>query len=198
MPGRTWVIAPDADSLRKRWARLVNAPADQKETLFHPHLRNGKPGDKHSKKVVAALPGFTGSAIAIADERSDGPLPVRYGFRSLDRQWVLPDARLINQPNVKLWASRSTRQVYLTAFTEESPTSGPALTVTGLIPDLHQYKGSFGGRVFPLWADAAATIPNVYRPLLAHLARVFEQPVGAEDLFAYLVALAAHPAYIFR
>ena len=198
MPGRTWVIAPDAESLRKRWARLVSAPAEQKETLFHPHLRNGKPGDKHSKKIVAALPGFTANAVAVADERGDGLPPVAYGYRSFDRQWVLPDARLINQPNAKLWASRSERQVYLTAFTEESQTSGPALTVTGLIPDLHHYKGSFGGRVLPLWADAAATIPNLHRPLLAHLSTVFEQPVGAEDLFAYIVALAAHPAYVER
>ena len=36
MPGRTWVIAPDAESLQARWARLVAAPADDKERLFHP------------------------------------------------------------------------------------------------------------------------------------------------------------------
>lgn len=105
---------------------------------------------------------------------------------------------MINRPNPALWASRSERQVYLTAFTEESPTTGPALTTTGLIPDLHHYKGSFGGRVFPLWADAAATIPNLERPLLAHLTTVYDRPVNAEDLFAYIVALAAHPAYAER
>ena len=26
MPGRTWIIAPDAESLRKRWKKLVDAP----------------------------------------------------------------------------------------------------------------------------------------------------------------------------
>ena len=29
--------------------------------------------------------------------------PVRYGFRSFDRQWIIPDNRVINQPNPELW-----------------------------------------------------------------------------------------------
>jgi hypothetical protein len=38
MPGRTWIIAPDADSLIRRWQTLVRAKDDQKEELFVPHL----------------------------------------------------------------------------------------------------------------------------------------------------------------
>ena len=41
--------------------------------------------------------------------------PTRYGFRSFDRQWIIPDARLINRPNPTLWKAYSARQVYLTA-----------------------------------------------------------------------------------
>ncbi|MES3012709.1 MAG: type ISP restriction/modification enzyme [Pseudomonadota bacterium] len=197
MAGRTWIAAPDAKSLRRRWARLVSAPAEQKETLFHPHLRGGKLGDKHSMKLVASLPGFVTDAIAVAAETGEGLPPVAYGHRSFDRQWVLPDARLINQPNNKLWASRSEQQVYLTAPEDRPPTGGPGLTISASIPDVHHYNGR-GGRVLPLWADAAATIPNLHRPLLAHLATAYGQPVGAEDLFAYIVALAAHPAYVDR
>jgi len=54
MPGRTWVVAPDVGSLKARWARLVaeKNPA-KKETLFHPHLRNREPGDRHIRKGVA-------------------------------------------------------------------------------------------------------------------------------------------------
>ena len=39
MTGRTWVIAPDAQSLGDRWNRLVaeKDPA-AKEALFHPHM----------------------------------------------------------------------------------------------------------------------------------------------------------------
>ena len=196
MPGRTWVIAPDAESLRHRWARLVTAPAEQKEMLFHPHLVDGKPGDKHSHRVPSKpLPGFDVLTKAVADETGDVVAPTRYGHRSFDRQWIVPDARLINRPNPTLWASRSHRQVYLASPEDRPPTSGPAVTASAIIPDLHYYNGR-GGRTFPLWADAAATIPNLHRPLLAHLSTVFEQPVGAEDLFAYIVALAAHPAYV--
>jgi hypothetical protein len=54
MPGRTWVIAPDADSLRARWSRLI-AEKDytNKEMLFHRHLRNKEPGDRHVKKGIS-------------------------------------------------------------------------------------------------------------------------------------------------
>jgi len=35
MPGRTWVIAPDADSLKARWSRLVaEKDPEKKEMLF--------------------------------------------------------------------------------------------------------------------------------------------------------------------
>src|SRR5206468_4595956 len=34
MPGRVWIIAPDPDSLLRRWQGLVRAPAEEKETLF--------------------------------------------------------------------------------------------------------------------------------------------------------------------
>ena len=61
MPGRTWIIAPDAESLERRWQTLVNAPADKRRELFHPHLRDGKLGDRHIKRVVEeALAGLRG------------------------------------------------------------------------------------------------------------------------------------------
>lgn len=87
---------------------------------------------------------------------------------------------------------------FITAFAAESPTTGPALTVTGLIPDLHHYKGSFGGRVFPLWADRSATQPNFDPALLSFLSTAYGHEVGAEDLFAYIVAVASHPSYVER
>lgn len=199
MPGRTWVIAPDEDSLIRRWKTLIDAPAETKDLLFHPHLRNGSAGDKHSLKVVPkGLPGYEPRATSIAKEPGSCNPPVRYGFRSFDRQWIIPDNRLINQPNPQLWESHSDKQVYLTAFDRHSPTSGPALTFTGLIPDLHHYKGSFGGRVFPLWADRSAAIPNMPPGLLTFLGARYQALVRAEDLMAYIAAVAAHPAYLAR
>lgn len=199
MPGRTWIIAPDADSLKTRWQTLINAPADQKELLFHPHLRAGKPGDKHSRRVVPkGLPGYEPRPTPIADERGAVVPPVRYGFRSFDRQWIIPDNRLINQPNPELWDGYSDKQLYLTAFTQESPSSGPSVTFTALIPDLHHYKGSFGGRAFPLWRDRKASIPNIPPNLLTYLSTVYQLPVYAEDILAYIATLLAQPAFTAR
>jgi hypothetical protein len=201
MTGRTWVIAPDAQSLKDRWARLVaETDAAKKEVLFHPHMN----GDRTVGKVVReSLEGHQHSPISVGDEKAGkngsytGAAPVRYGFRSFDRQWLLPDNRLINRANPTLWKGHSDKQVYATAPHDQRATSGPALTVTNLMPDLHHYNGR-GGRVFPLWADAAAAAPNISPGLLKALGEAYGVPVGAEDVMAYIAAVAAHPAYVER
>jgi hypothetical protein len=198
MPGRTWVIAPDSGSLAARWDRLV-AERDpvRKELLFHPHLRGGQPGDKHIRKSVSTgLAGHEQRTGAVADDRDAVVRPVRYGFRTLDRHWIIPDPRLINQPNPTLWKNHSSQQVYVTAPDDRSPSAGPALTVTGLVPDLHHYNGR-GGRVFPLWADAAATRPNIAPEMMALMADAYGE-VSPEDVMAYLAAVLAHPAFTAR
>ncbi|MHB8381827.1 MAG: type ISP restriction/modification enzyme [Candidatus Binataceae bacterium] len=198
MPGRTWIIAPDDESLKQRWHALLHAAADKKEALFHPHLANGRVGDRHSERVVQeGLPGYEARTSSVAQE--DGPCipPVRYGFRSFDRQWIIPDTRLINRPNPELWRSHSDQQVYITAPSDRSPTNGPALTISALVPDLHHYNGR-GGRVFPLWRNQKASIPNLPPPLLAFLNQKYGREIGAEDLISYIAATAAHPAFTAR
>lgn len=197
MAGRTWIIAPDAESLQRRWNSLVNAPAEQKEAMFHPHLRNGLPGDKHSKKIVRIpLSGYESSNISVADHVGDSHAPVGYGYRSFDRQWIIPDSRLINQPNPTLWTMRSDRQVFLASLARTSPSSGPAVTFTGLIPDLDFYKGSFGGRIYPLWSDSAGAKSNVKVALISFLSKEFDGPIDASAVMAYVAAVAAHPGYV--
>ena len=197
MPGRTWVIAPDTDTLQRRWQRLITARAEEKETLFHPHLLKEGLGDRHTKRTVPiTLAGFDPRPTPIADERGACSPPVRYGFRSFDRQWIIPDNRVINRPNPELWAVRSEKQIYLTALSRTSPSSGPAITITELVPDLDHYKGSFGGRVFPLWR--AAGLSNVRPQLLARLDAQYGGTVKPEEALAYIAALAAHPGYTAR
>jgi len=196
---RTWVIAPDAASLIERWQKLIDAPEEQKETLFHATLRDGKPADRHIRSVVREpLPGNPVTLTPLIDEKGPCPAPIPYGFRSFNRQYIIPDSRVITQPNAELWRSRSDRQIYLTALAAHSPSGGPALTVTGLVPDLHHYKGSFGGRVYPLWRDANATIPNVRPKLAAFLAQRYGAKVDAEDVVAYVVGVAGHPVFTTR
>ena len=200
MPGRTWVIAPDAKSLKDRWDALVKEtdPA-KKETLFHPHLLNGEYGDRHTKKVIGeGLHDHEQRSISVALDKGKCIEPTRYGFRSFDRQWIIPDNRLINRPNPTLWERHSSRQLYLTALMQHAPTNGPAASFTSMIPDLHHYKGSFGGRVFPLWADAKHVQSNVRQTLLALLEKALAVNVTGEEVLAYIAAAIAHPSYTAR
>lgn len=200
MPGRVWIIAPDQVSLAARWDELIREKdLVKKEMLFHPHLRGGEPGDKHIHKTIARpLAGHSANTQAIAREINSVTAPVRYAFRTLDRQWIIPDARVINQPNPTLWDAHSDKQVYLTGLEAHSPSSGPAVSFAGLIPDLHHYKGNFGGRSFPLWRNTEATVSNINPALLAYLAKAYGTRVSPEDVMAYLAAVMAHPAFTAR
>jgi hypothetical protein len=200
MPGRTWVIAPDSNSLRERWAVLKREKdIARKRLLFHEHLRGGEPGDKHLGKAISrGLPGHVERLFPVALDQGECIEPTRYAFRSFDQQWIIPDARLINQPSPKLWEMYSARQVHLTALGKVSPTSGPAVTFTGLMPDHDHYKGSFAGRVFPLWRDHDARLSNVSLALLSQLAETFSVSITPEDVMAYVAAVVAHPAFTAR
>jgi hypothetical protein len=195
MPGRTWIIAPDADSLSVRWTRLTHEKdATKKNILFHPH----EGGDKTlSKGSRVGLAGHEHRLETVGSDHGSSITPTRYGFRSFDRQWIIPDPRLINRPNPALWNGYSSRQVFLTAPEDRSPSFGPALTFTHLIPDLHHYNGR-GGRVHPLWQDRATSQSNIKSTLLIYLAKIYGLAVKAEDVMAYVAAVMSHPAFTAR
>jgi hypothetical protein len=198
MPGRTWIIAPDGPSLRKRWRALIESAVGKKDALLQPHLNHGELGDRHAAKVLQdALPGFPVKKCSLASEVSTDTDAIPYAFRSFDRQWIVPDKRLINRPNPELWKSRSEHQIYLTAPSDRSPSTGPALTFTSLIPDLHHYAGR-GGRAFPLWRDVGGELSNIQPKVLIALSQRIGVTVAPEDLFAYVAAVASNPAYTAR
>ena len=199
MPGRTWVIAPDRASLERRWEALqAEADPARKDVLFHPHLVDGKPGDKHLNKILRkGLYGHEFRAGTVAKDKGSLIRPVRYGHRSFDRQWIIPDGRIINRPNPTLWESYSDQQIYLTALRAHAPTTGPAVTFSAAIPDLDYYHGR-GGRIFPLWADRRAQVPNLKTSLLSEMGEALGLTVTAPDLMAYFAASVAHPAYTAR
>jgi len=193
MPGRTWVIAPDQDTLRQRWNTLTQArPADKPEMLSEHKT------DRRVDTVLSDnLPGYPPTNTPIGAEAGACPTPERIGFRSFDRQWIIPDKRLINRPNPSLWSVRSPHQVFLTAPHDTPITHGPAVTFSGLIPDLHHFHGR-GGRAYPLWMDAGGVSTNVVPGLLELLSTRFDRPVTAPDLLAYIAGICAHPGYTER
>jgi hypothetical protein len=187
------VIAPDAQTLEKRWDILRNENnLKKKEHLFHPDR------DRYLTKVVKVdLGSYQVRPVTLAQDHGPVVAPIRYAFRSFDRQWILPDHRLLSMARPDLWAVLSDRQVFLTAPEDLSPTAGSPVTITGLIPDQHHYHGR-GGRVYSLWGDSAATQPNIKPALLTHLAQVFGHPVKAEAMMAYLAAVMTHAGFTTR
>lgn len=204
--GRTWVIASDPKTLEDRWNHLIQEPSpDKRGGLFE-----NKTGDAHIAKPAKAAEGLHGalpSIEALLKEQSLHPTdtqaksalniltPIRYAFRSFDRQWIIPDSRIIDRPRPDLWARNGKQQIYIAAPMDRSPSSGPAISMTAIIPDQHYYNGR-GGHVFALWKDAAATEANIAPDVLAELAKAFGAPVDPVDVFAYVAALLAHPAYV--
>ena len=199
MPGRTWVIAPDRVSLERRWEALKSeADSETKAKLFHPHILNGQPGDKHlDKPLRQGLYGHEFRSGSVASDKGAVIEPVRYGNRSFDRQWIVPDGRVINRPNPTLWENHSDKQVYMAALQQHAITAGPAITFSAAIPDLHHYNGR-GGRIFSLWADRQHRTPNIKPDLLHSAGSALGITVSAPDLMAYFAAVAAHPAYTAR
>ncbi len=199
MPGRTWVIAPDKATLEKRWKDLIAEPNhDRKELLFHPQLREGVLASRHVRKMVEQGLGSKPPSL-VTISKKDGQIAslTQYGFRTFDRQWIPADARLLNDPRPTLWNGSGGSQVFLTAPMDLTPSSGPALSATATMPDLHHYAGR-GGRVFALWKDAAASQTNVSDAAIAALTRAYGSAPDPVDIFAYVAALLANPAYTAR
>jgi hypothetical protein len=171
---------------------LISAPADAKADLLAEHKR-----DRTINTVLSDnLPGYP-TRGPLVTETGECPEPVRYAFRSFDRQWIIPDKRVINQPNPGLWQVRSAPgQVFLTSLTRIDPFGGPSGTFTADIPDLDHYHGR-GGRAWPMWLDAQGTVANVVPGLLSRL-DADVGPVSIEDLFAYLAAVLGSPDYLER
>lgn len=197
LPGRTWVVAPDVVSLTARWSALVaEKDLEKKELLFFPTLRDGVPADRHIRKVVTdGLDGHPKRSMTVAEDVGPMVPAVRFGFRSFDRQWLIPDNRLLLSARPKLWEAWSDQQVYLVSLEKRAPENGPAATLSALLPDMNFYKGSSGGRVFQLWQDAEHTKSNIRPDVLAVISERLGGTVSGESLFAYTAAVVGHSAF---
>ena len=189
---RGWPTAQDSNTLRDRWNELVaESDTNRKRVLFK---ENGS--NTIERRFSTNLPDFPNEAVAapISTETNPCPTPVSLSWRSFDRQWIIPDARVLDRPRPPLWEVRSGQQIHLTCIENDHPASGPAATFTHLLPSQDHYHGR-GGRAFPLWRDSTATTANVAPRLLGHLAELFGASVAPEDVLAYIAAVCAHPAY---
>jgi hypothetical protein len=191
--GRTWPIDPDPESLRRRWVQLANA-----ERLDRPPLFKNSPTGRNAmwRPTRGRL---AGQSIHRMPKSAPVPPIERIAFRSLDRQSLLSDTRLLDRESPGLWIADGPRQVHLTSLLTNVLGLGPAAMAAAQKPDLHHFRGSFGGKdVVPLWRDARAINANVTGGLLDLLGGELARPVSPEDLFAYAYALLASPSYVER
>ena len=194
--GRTWPIAEARGVLGRRWSALLRVVPRQRRGLFDESPSGRKTDDK-----PLPLLGVDARMRSVAElDVDDAPEGIdQYGYRSFDRQYVIADSRLIDRPGPDLWGVRGPRQVFLTTLTSTKLGRGPVLTATPYVPDLDHFRGSYGARnVMPLHRDADGAEPNVADGLLDALSGRLGIEVAAEDLFAYVYALGATPAFSER
>ncbi|MEU7187472.1 type ISP restriction/modification enzyme [Streptomyces sp. NPDC045369] len=182
--GRGWVMAPDAASLRARWAAL-HAAGDSaaRERLFRPSRA------RTLRTAVPQLPGQATPTGRLAHTGGPCPDPVRVLHGPYDQQWLLPDHRLIDSARPELWRVADGRQVFVVELGHVPQTEGPALVASALLPDGRSPAGR-PGRIRPLYRRPGGCEPNLAPGLAELLARRLDRPVGAAEVLAWAMASA--------
>ncbi|MFF8424889.1 type ISP restriction/modification enzyme [Streptomyces sp. NPDC016566] len=185
---RSWVSAPSAETLRRRWARLIREDDPEDKSKLFKETRDGALDRK--KGPLPEQPAHEGT---IEEESSCVPKLQRMALRSFDRQWLVADSRVIDFPRPDLWAALRDEQLFLNQQSTHVIESGPAVVATALIPETDHFNGR-GGRSMPvLHADGSANLPA---GLLRYLARELGiETVTVQDLAAYTIAVAGHTIF---
>jgi len=187
---RTWPVTVTEENARERWNALKAAPIEEK-AKFNDDKRHGRRST--TQPAGGYPPPADLSRIVDLKASSSDPTIERYGYRTLDRRWVVADSRVMRTPSQPLWAHHSKQQTYLVSMLTNVIGKGPAATATHLIPDYHFFASRGGKDVVPLYRDANGT-PNLPANLLQELKRVLGE-VTAEQLFAYSAAVVANSRY---
>lgn len=192
--GRTWVIGTDRDVLERRWKRIFQTDdAETRRELF-----KDAPPSTGGRKILDSPNGlFSDSRLkAIGEPGQCGyEKIIACGYRSFDSQYVLADARCLDRPGPALWRTQSDKQIYFATKFSQIIGSGPALTLSGNVPDMNFFCNRGAKDILPLWRDAAATEANIMPGLLCLLEQDYRKPVSAEDLAAYVYALLAQGSF---
>jgi hypothetical protein len=187
-PNRTWVHAPAMETLLRRWNRLIGASASAKAELFK------ETPDRMVGTSAVTIPGFERRSGTIANEKAPCPPPTRIGYRAFDRQYLIPDNRLIDRPRPALWQVAGDRQVFAIEQHDEPLTAGPGIVFASDVPDIHFFNGR-GGRVLPLYRDSAGMAPNIAPGLLNVIARRLGVSASPEEFLAYVAGVTSHHGY---
>ena len=101
-------------------------------------------------------------------------------------------------PSPCTWQTHSERQIYLSSLFSQSIGTGPALTCSASIPDLHHYSGRGAKDTIPLYRTQDASEANILPGLLEILEEVYKLKVTNEDFLAYVYGVLAQPLFAAR
>lgn len=189
---RTWPIAPDEDTLRRRWRGLLTA---RDRGVAFRETGDRKIGGKYE---TALGPGTDPTPIARLGDHAPVPSLQRYAYRSFDRQYIIADGRLMSRPRPSLWRAFGAHQIYLSSLLTKQLAPGPALTVSAFIPDLDHFSGRGAKDTIPLYRTADTSDPNLLAGLLDSLSQTLKTSVTPEDFVAYVYGALAQPAFCGR
>lgn len=188
---RKWPIATSIDGLERRWNRLgVAASREEMADLFR------ETSQKHLEAKGKNL--FSLESLPALMQDSNMLAPVRYGYRSFDRQFTVPDSRVNDRPRPQLWDSYSDDQLFLVTLTSTTLGDGPAVTLSPYVPDMHFFNNRGAKDVHPLYRSAGTSQPNVSASLRAALATAYGREAEPLEIAAYVVGLLGTSAYTER
>ncbi len=187
---RSWPIGENKELLERRFIQLKQADYKNRISLFK---------ETRDRKITWKPSNNTQKSIIELGSGAKTPNKCRYSFRSFDQQYALIDNRVGDYLRPELRSTLGSNQVFFTSLLAYSLANGCALMAAAHIPDLHHFRGSFGGKdVIPLYRDAKATRPNITKGLLESLAKTYGTETSAEDLAAYVYACLGGQSYTRR
>jgi hypothetical protein len=179
---RTWPIGESRNLIERRWRELLKSVPRRRDLL----LKRTRDRTTASSPLPLKELGPRLTPLKDLDRGDEAEGIEHYGYRSLDRQWVIADHRLCDFPRPELWRAVGPRQVFLTTLTSTKLGQGPAVTATPYVPDLHHFSGRGAKNVMPLHRNPSGEEPNVSDGLLAVLSEQMVSETSAEDLLAYV------------
>ena len=161
---RTWPIAPEAETLERRWHGLLRA--EDRSAAF----RETRDRKIHSKCLSLFQENTSQEPLARLAVGVPAPRLERYAYRSFDRQWSFADTRLGDFLRPDVWRVHSEQQIYLSTTLQRVMSKGPALTSAALMPDLNHFCNRGAKDTIPLFRTVDGSQANLLPSLLESLA----------------------------
>jgi hypothetical protein len=195
MPGRTWVVAPDAGTLESRWRMLCGSDKAARAHFF----KESPTGRKVHDTPKELAPSKTKqTSIENLSRNESVPKIVRYIIRSFDRHYLFADARMLDRAGPALWNVHGDRQLYITGLLTKPTGCGPALTSCIFLPDKDCFSARGAKDAVPFYRATDASEANILPGLLDLLGQAFKRDVTPEDFLAYVYGALAQPAFTAR